>query len=75
MSFFWVGFEKQAGEANSIHWGLSKFAGFKQGITSGLFSKDGLKQTVKSNPLPTSLMKTMPPARVSGRGVGSMAIP
>lgn len=60
---FWSGFYKKA----SI--------GPKIGITRGLFSRDGIKQTTKSNPLPTNTMKTMPPARVSGRGVGSMAVP
>jgi len=60
---FWDGFNKQA----SI--------GPKVGIAKGMFSRGGIQQATKSNPVPASAMKTMPPARVSGRGVGSMAIP
>lgn len=66
MNQFWVGFEKRA------------IALPKVGITRGLFSKGGIQQAVKHNPLPGTAMKPTALSgvkRISGHGAGSMPIP
>lgn len=53
--YFWNGFYKKA----SI--------GPKVGISRGMFSRNGIAQAVKKNPLPQP--------RASGRGVNGMVVP
>lgn len=61
---FWQGFFKKA----SI--------GPKVGIMKGMFSKGGLQQAVKSNPLPSANLKPIGmPKRIGGHGVGGMPVP
>lgn len=55
---------------------LDKQANAEQGVQSGLFSRDGIAQAVKNNPLPSANLKPMgAPKRVSGHGAGSMPVP